>query len=80
MPTGPVKWFDARKGYGFIVGPDGQDVFVHYSQINGDGFRSLRDGETVQYEVFDTDKGLQARAVERVDGPLDPGEPADPTV
>ncbi|MFP4224709.1 MAG: cold shock domain-containing protein [Phycisphaeraceae bacterium] len=62
---GRVKWFDPKKGYGFILGPTGQDVFVHYSQIEGDGFRSLRDGETVAYELVESEKGLQARTVQR---------------
>jgi len=62
---GPVKWFDPKKGYGFIVGPEGQDVFVHYSQIQGDGFRSLKDGEQVEYELVEGDKGYQAREVHR---------------
>lgn len=66
MPMhGRVKWFDPKKGYGFILGPTGQDVFVHYSQIEGDGFRSLRDGETVAYELVESEKGLQARTVQR---------------
>ena len=65
---GQVKWFDPKKGFGFIVGPEGRDVFVHYSQIQGDGFRSLKDGETVNYELIEGDKGLQARSVERYDG------------
>jgi len=60
---GQVKWFDPKKGYGFIVGPEGKDVFVHFSQIQGDGFRSLRDGEDVEYELVEGDKGLQARDV-----------------
>ena len=64
---GQVKWFDAKKGYGFVVGPDGQDVFVHYSQIAGDGFKSLRDGEEVEYELSQGDKGYQAKQVARVD-------------
>ncbi len=63
---GQVKWFDPKKGYGFIVGPTGQDVFVHYSQIQGDGFRSLKDGEAVDYELVQGDKGYQARTVMRV--------------
>ena len=67
MPTGKVKWFDPKKGYGFIVGPAGQDVFIHYSQILGDGFLSLRDGETVDYELVQGDKGWQARSVQRLD-------------
>lgn len=62
---GEVKWFDPKKGYGFIVGPEGQDVFVHFSQILGDGFRSLKDGEKVDYELVEGDKGLQAREVKR---------------
>ncbi|MEX0642711.1 MAG: cold shock domain-containing protein [Pirellulales bacterium] len=62
---GQVKWFDPKKGYGFILGPAGQDVFVHYSQIQGDGFRSLKDGETVHYELIEGEKGWQARTVER---------------
>lgn len=62
---GQVKWFDPKKGYGFIVGPEGKDVFVHFSQIEGDGFRSLRDGEAVEYELVEGDKGLQARDVRR---------------
>ncbi len=64
---GPVKWFDPKKGYGFIVGPDGQDVFVHYSQIQADGFRLLKDGEEVDYDLVEGDKGWQARQVHRRD-------------
>lgn len=63
MLGGNVKWFDTKKGYGFILGPEGKDVFVHYSSIEGDGFRSLREGEPVQYELVETDKGLAANHV-----------------
>lgn len=63
---GQVKWFDPKKGYGFIIGPQGQDVFVHYSQIQGEGFRSLKDGETVEYELVQGEKGWQARSVQRL--------------
>ncbi|MGB2822448.1 MAG: cold shock domain-containing protein [Phycisphaerae bacterium] len=63
MPTGKVKWFDPKKGYGFIVGEQGQDVFVHYTSIVGDGFRALKDGEVVNYELVQGDKGFQARNV-----------------
>lgn len=66
MMTGQVKWFDARKGYGFIVGPEGQDVFVHYSSIEGDGFRSLREGDQVTYELLETPKGFQAGQVRQL--------------
>ena len=70
MPTqGQVKWFDPKKGYGFIHGPEGQDVFVHYSQIQGDGFKSLKDGETVNYELIEGAKGWQARTVSRQEEP-----------
>lgn len=63
MPGGHVKWFDTKKGYGFIIGPDGKDVFVHYSCIDGDGFRSLREGEHVEFDVVETAKGLAAEHV-----------------
>ena len=65
MSLGTVKWFDAKKGYGFILGPEGKDVFVHFSTIVGDGFRSLRDGEAVEYDLTEGDKGLLATEVRR---------------
>ena len=64
---GKVKWFDPRKGFGFLVGPEGQDIFVHYSIIQGDGFRVLKDGSTVQYDAERTDKGWKATACKRVE-------------
>lgn len=63
MPRGQVKWFDPKKGYGFIIGPEGQDVFVHYSHIQSEGFRTLKDGEEVDYELVQGEKGWQARSV-----------------
>ena len=63
MLTGSVKWFDPKKGYGFLVGEEGKDVFVHYSCIEADGFRTLRDGDDVEYELRESDKGLQAARV-----------------
>jgi CspA family cold shock protein len=67
MPTGKVKWFDPKKGYGFIVGDTGTDVFVHYSSIVGEGFKALKDGEMVDYELIQGDKGFQARNVNRAE-------------
>jgi len=62
--TGKVKWFNASKGYGFIERPQGEsDVFVHFSAIQGDGFRSLEEGQNVEFSVAQTDKGLQAENV-----------------
>lgn len=62
---GAVKWFDPRKGFGFIIGPEGQDIFVHYSVIEGDGFRVLKDGSRVVYDAVKTDKGWKATKVAR---------------
>lgn len=68
MASGVIKWFDNKKGFGFIVGEeDGRDIFVHYSSIEGDGFRSLKDGEHVEYELVQSDKGPQAAKVRRVE-------------
>lgn len=69
MPLGKVKWFDPKKGYGFIIGDEGQDVFVHYSSIAGDGFRALKDGEMVNYEMVKGDKGFQAKSVAKAAAP-----------
>jgi len=63
---GTVKWFNASKGYGFIQRESGEDVFVHYSAIQGEGYRSLEEGARVSFEVRKGPKGLQADAVERV--------------
>ena len=61
--TGTVKWFNNAKGYGFIEREDGQDVFVHYRAIRGEGYRKLSDGQTVEYTVVEGQKGLQAEDV-----------------
>jgi CspA family cold shock protein len=65
--TGQVKWFDPKKGFGFIIGPEGQDIFVHYSKIQGDGFRVLKDGSSVVYDAELTDKGWHATRVVRTE-------------
>jgi CspA family cold shock protein len=64
---GVVKWFDPRKGFGFVIGPDGQDIFTHYTVIQGEGFRVLKDGSTVQYDAVKTDKGWKATRVMRTE-------------
>jgi CspA family cold shock protein len=63
MAQGTVKWFNAEKGYGFIAVDGGQDVFVHYSSIVGSGYRSLEEGQRVEFEVVQGQKGLQADQV-----------------
>jgi len=66
MPTGTVKWFDCKKGFGFVLNDNGQDVFVHFTVIEGEGFRSLKDGEVIEYDEIESPKGLLARAVKRL--------------
>lgn len=63
---GVVKWFDDRKGYGFITRENGEDVFVHFSNIQEEGFKSLEKGQRVSFEVQKTEKGLQAVKVTKV--------------
>ncbi|HHV81679.1 MAG TPA: cold-shock protein [bacterium] len=63
MVTGKVKWFNAQKGYGFITRDDGGDVFVHYSAIKGQGYRTLEEGQKVEFEVVQGEKGPQAANV-----------------
>ncbi len=63
MSTGKVKWFNAEKGYGFITTDEGKDVFVHYSSIQAEGFRSLEEGQNVTFEIVESDRGQQAANV-----------------
>ena len=67
--TGKVKWFSQEKGYGFIQQDSGPDVFVHHSQIQSGGFRTLNEGERVEFDVIEEPKGLKAQNVVRLDAP-----------
>ena len=64
--TGKVKWFNAAEGYGFITGDDGKEVFVHFSAIQVDGYKTLDEGQAVEYEVNDGEKGPQAVDVKKI--------------
>lgn len=66
MLEGTVKWFNNKKGWGFIQKEDGDDVFVHYSEIKGEGFKSLEEGDLVRFEIEEADKGPAAVNVEKV--------------
>ncbi len=66
METGTVKWFNNAKGYGFISRENGEDVFVHYKTVVGDGYKTLNQGDNVQFEVEKGPKGLQAANVSKV--------------
>ncbi|MCK5581290.1 MAG: cold shock domain-containing protein [Candidatus Omnitrophica bacterium] len=63
MAKGTVKWFSNQKGYGFIALESGQDVFVHHSEIQGDGYKTLEEGQSVEFEITEGPKGEQAKAV-----------------
>ncbi len=65
MAKGKVKWFSNQKGYGFITSEDGKDVFVHYSAISGEGYKTLEEGQEVSFEVTQGPKGEQATSVSR---------------
>ncbi len=67
METGTIKWFNRTKGYGFIQREEGEDVFVHYSAITMDGFKTLNEGDKVEFEIAEGEKGPQATNVQRVD-------------
>lgn len=68
--SGKVKWFSQEKGYGFIQQDSGPDVFVHHSQIQASGFRTLNEGERVEFDVIEEPKGLKAQNVTRLDAPV----------
>lgn len=66
MEKGTVKWFNGSKGYGFISREEGEDVFVHFNAIEGDGYKSLNEGDEVQFEIVEGPKGLQADKVLKI--------------
>jgi CspA family cold shock protein len=66
METGIVKWFNGSKGFGFISREEGEDVFVHYRSIEGEGFKTLEEGDKVQFDVVEGPKGLQAANVSKI--------------
>ena len=66
MSQGTVKWFNESKGYGFITVDDGKDVFVHYSAIQGEGFKTLNEGQKVSFDIVNGDKGPQAANVAKI--------------
>lgn len=66
MPEGTVKWFNAKKGFGFLERDNGDDVFVHFSAIQSDGFRTLNEGDKVNFDIVDGEKGPSAANVKRI--------------
>ena len=63
---GKVKWFNSEKGFGFIYRGDGKDIFVHYSQIVQNGYKTLKEGELVEFELYQSERGMQARHVVKI--------------
>jgi CspA family cold shock protein len=68
MPEGTVKWFNQRKGYGFLSAGDGRDIFVHYSNISGEGFKNLSEGDSVSFDIVEGEKGPRAENVVATSG------------
>ena len=66
MASGKVKWFDNKKGFGFIAQDSGKDIFVHHTSIMGNGYKTLKEGEEVKFELIESEKGPKAQNVERL--------------
>ncbi|MCK4623991.1 MAG: cold-shock protein [Phycisphaerae bacterium] len=66
MATGTVKWFNSTKGYGFVTSEDGQDVFVHHSDIQGEGFKTLDEGQAVEFDITEGPKGPKAANIRKI--------------
>jgi len=79
MTKGVVKWFDPQKGFGFLQNEDGMDVFIHYSEIDKEGFRCLRTGQQVEFNQIETHKGLQGKDIRVVDG-VNPDTESEPVL
>jgi len=77
MASGTVKWFDPKKGYGFIINKEGKDVLVHYTGLEGEGFRSLKQNQVVEYEEFESPTGLRGRNVRVVEAKQESKSEAD---
>lgn len=77
MQKGTVKWFNATKGYGFISTEEGEDVFVHFSAIQSEGFKTLDEGDEVEFEIVEAEKGPQAANVVKIEGSEDTEETED---
>ena len=75
MPEGTVKWFNPRKGYGFIATKDGRDIFVHYASIAGEGYKTLVEGDAVSFDIVEGEKGLRAENVVPGSAPKSKAEP-----
>ncbi len=71
MSEGKVKWFNPKKGYGFISTTDGQDIFVHYSNVAGEGYKTLKEGGQVTFDIVEGEKGLRAENVESSQGSME---------
>jgi len=74
MSDGTVKWFNSRKGFGFIATSDGRDIFVHYSNISSDGYKALEEGDRVTFKIVEGEKGLRAEDVKVVSGSKSEGQ------